>query len=163
MRSKPEFFLGEEKMAYTWNYIYLGVSINALPPFQNSLDSPYLNITKVEKNRVIQIDIMKLDNWGTWISPPTSLGRNMAHSTANVLHISEDGFIITTSYMETNLLFICLKSSYQQSRIWPALFLNLWKTLFLKNTNKKKHVCIKSQWKWELLMKAKFEIILSPE
>ena len=39
-----------------------GMSINALPPFQYSLDSPHLNMTKVEKNRVIQTDIINLEN-----------------------------------------------------------------------------------------------------
>ena len=34
-----------------------GMNINALPPFQYSLDCPHLNMTKVEKNRVIQTDI----------------------------------------------------------------------------------------------------------
>ena len=67
-----------------------------------------------------------------------------AHNKAHLLHSSEDGFIITTSYMVTNLLFICLKSSYEQSGIWPVLFLNLRKNLFLKNTNEKKDTCIKS-------------------
>ena len=39
-----------------------GITINALPLFQNSLDCPHLNITKLEKNRVIQTDIINLDN-----------------------------------------------------------------------------------------------------
>ena len=44
-----------------------GISINALPPFQYSFNCPHKNITKAEKNRVIQTDI-KLDNRRTWIS-----------------------------------------------------------------------------------------------
>ena len=36
------------------------MSINALPPFQYSLDCPHLNMTKVEKNREIQIGVFIL-------------------------------------------------------------------------------------------------------
>ena len=38
-----------------------GMSINALPPFHNTLDCPHLNMTKVEKNRVIRTDIINLE------------------------------------------------------------------------------------------------------
>ena len=39
-----------------------GMSMNALRPFQYSLDCPHLNMTKVEKNRVIRTDIINLEN-----------------------------------------------------------------------------------------------------
>ena len=39
-----------------------GISINALPPFQYSLDYPHLNMTKVEKNRVIRNYIINFEN-----------------------------------------------------------------------------------------------------
>ena len=38
-----------------------GININALPPFQYSLDCPHLNVKKLEKNRMIWTDIIKLD------------------------------------------------------------------------------------------------------
>ena len=64
-----------------------GMSINALPPFQYSLDCPHLNMTKVEKNRVIRTDIINLENKITWISPKISLGTKMANYKTHVLHI----------------------------------------------------------------------------
>ena len=57
-----------------------GMSINALSPFQYSLDSPRLNMTKVEKHRVIRTYIINLENKITWISPKISAGTKMAHS-----------------------------------------------------------------------------------
>ena len=42
-----------------------GMSINALSPFQYSLDCPHLNMTEVEKTRVIQTDIINLENKAT--------------------------------------------------------------------------------------------------
>ena len=50
-------------------------------------------MTKVEKNRVFQTDIIKLGNERTWIGPTTSVGRNMDHYKALCLKMSEDGFI----------------------------------------------------------------------
>ena len=72
--------------------------MNALPPFQYSLDFPLLNMTKVEKNRVIRTDIINLENKITWISPKIPLGTKMAHYKTHFLHTSEDGFIIRTPY-----------------------------------------------------------------
>ncbi len=80
-----------------------GMNINALPPFQYSLDCPHLNMTKTEKNRVIRADIIKLNNERTWTSPTTPLGRKMAQYKALFLHISQDGFILRPSYMDTHL------------------------------------------------------------
>ena len=74
-----------------------GTNINALPLFEYSLDSPHLNMTKVEKNRVIQTNIINFKNKITWISPKISLGRKMAHYRGHFLHTSEDGFIIRPS------------------------------------------------------------------
>ena len=61
-----------------------GISISTLPLFQYTLDCTHSNRTKVEKNRVIQTNIIKLDNGRTWISYTTSLGRKMAHYKADV-------------------------------------------------------------------------------
>ena len=45
------------------NFLFVshGISINALPPFQYSLDCPHLNMTRVKKNRVIRTDIVNMD------------------------------------------------------------------------------------------------------
>ena len=56
-----------------------GISVKALSLFQYSLDCPHLNMTKMESNRLIQTDIIKLDNRRTWIDFTISLARKMAH------------------------------------------------------------------------------------
>ena len=56
-----------------------GMSIDALPPFHYSLDCPHLNMTKVEKNMVIQTNTINLKNKITWISHKISLCTKMAH------------------------------------------------------------------------------------
>ena len=48
-----------------------GISINALPQFQYSMDC--VNMTRVEKNRVIWTDIINLGNKIIWNSPTTHL------------------------------------------------------------------------------------------
>ena len=58
---------------------------------QYSLDCPHLNRIKVEKNRVIQIDIINLENKITWISPKISRGTKMTldiHLTAKSSYIA---------------------------------------------------------------------------
>ena len=50
------------------------------PWFQYSLDYPHLNMTNVENNRVIQIDMIKLDNERMWISPIVPLYLHMSHN-----------------------------------------------------------------------------------
>ena len=80
------------------------MSINAPPPFQYSLDSPHLYMTRVEKNRVIRTDIINLEN-KTWISPKISLGMKMAHYKIHFLHTSENGFIIRSPYMDIHLSY----------------------------------------------------------
>ena len=82
------------------------MSINALPPFQYSLDSPHLNMTKVEKNRVIWTDI---------INSKISLGMKMVHYKTHFLHTSEDGFIIKPPYMDICLSY-ALRSVIVQMR-----------------------------------------------
>ena len=67
-------------------------------PFNHSLDSPHLNMTKDEKNKVIWIDIIKFDN-RTWINP-TSLGKKMDTMRHTFYTHLEDGFIIGPSYTE---------------------------------------------------------------
>ena len=64
-----------------------GMSINALLPFHYNLNFPHLNMTKVEKNRVIQTDIINLENKITWISPKIPLGTKMAHYKTLFTHI----------------------------------------------------------------------------
>ena len=77
-----------------------------LTPFQNTLGCPHLNMTKMEKNRMIQTNIIKLENKITWISPKISLGRKMTHNKAHSLHTSEDGFIIRPSYMDIHISYV---------------------------------------------------------
>ena len=48
------------------------------PLFQYSLDCPRLNVTKMEKNKVIRTDNINVENKIAWISPTTSLGRKVA-------------------------------------------------------------------------------------
>ena len=69
-----------------------GISMNALPLFQYSLDSSYLNMTKAE-NKI------------TWSSPKIWLGTKMAHYKTHFLHTSEDGFIIRPPYMDIHLSY----------------------------------------------------------
>ena len=63
-------------------------------------------MTKMEKNRMIQTNIIKLENKITWISPKISLGRKMTHNKAHSLHTSEDGFIIRPSYMDIHISYV---------------------------------------------------------
>ena len=58
--------------------------------FQYTLDCPHLNMTKVEKIRVIRTDLINLENKITWISPKISLGRKMAHYKTYFSHTPED-------------------------------------------------------------------------
>ena len=62
-------------------------------------------MTKVEKNRVIQTDIINLENKITWISPEIPLGTKMAHYKTHFLHTSEDGFVIRPPYMDIHLSY----------------------------------------------------------
>ena len=80
-----------------------GISINALPPFQYSLDCPHLNMTKDENNRVIRTDLL---NWITEKHglAPQSLGSKMAVKEAHFLQPFEDGFIVRSSYIDIYLL-----------------------------------------------------------
>ena len=78
-----------------------GIHINAFPPLQYSLDCPHLNMTKVEKNRVIRTDLNRIK----WISPTTSLHTKMAHYKAHFAHRSEDGFIIRSSNIHIHLSY----------------------------------------------------------
>ena len=64
-----------------------GISINALPSSQYNLNCPHLDITKVEKNRVIRTNIINLENKITWISPKISLRTKMAHYKTHFTHI----------------------------------------------------------------------------
>ena len=56
----------------------LCMNINALSLFLYNLDFLQIDITKVEKNRVIRMDIIKLDSEIMWISVITTLGRKVA-------------------------------------------------------------------------------------
>ena len=60
-------------------------------------------MTKVEKNRVIWTDIIKLGNERTQISPKTALGRKMDQYKALLLRMSQDGLIVRTSHMDIHL------------------------------------------------------------
>ena len=55
-------------------------------PCSNIAWTPHLNITKVEKNRVIWTDIINLEIKITWISTKISLGMKMAPYTTQFLH-----------------------------------------------------------------------------
>ena len=75
-----------------------GMSINALPLFQYSLDSPYLNMTKVEKNRVTRTYIINLEIIKHGSAPKY-------HYKTHFLYTSEDGFIIKPPYMDIHLSY----------------------------------------------------------
>ena len=53
-----------------------------------------LKPTKVEKNRMVQVNIIKLENERTWISHTTSIGRKMTLYKALFSQRAEDGFNI---------------------------------------------------------------------
>ena len=85
-----------------------GISINALPLFQYILVCPHLNMTKMEKHRVIRTDIINLENKITWISPKTSLHTKMVHDKIHFLYTSDDVFITRPSYMDIYLSYALL-------------------------------------------------------
>ena len=76
-----------------------GMSINALPPFQYSLDCFHLNMTTVEKIRVIRTDIINLENKITWISPIIAISRRWPTKDTSYTHWrmdSSSGHLIWT-------------------------------------------------------------------
>ena len=72
-------------------------------------------MTKVAKNRLIQSDIINLENKITWISPKIQLGTKMARYKTHFLHTSEDGFVIRPPYMDIHLSY-ALRSVIGQLR-----------------------------------------------
>ena len=80
------------------------VSIKTLSPFQYSLHYPHLNMTKLEKNRMIQADIINLENIRAWISPTTFVGMKIAYHKALYSHSSEDEFIISLTWIHIYLM-----------------------------------------------------------
>ena len=64
-----------------------GISINTISPFQYNLDCPHLNMTEMEKIRLIWTDIIKLDNGRTSISRITCLDGKIAHFKVLFSHI----------------------------------------------------------------------------
>ena len=81
-----------------------GMSINALPPFQYSLDCPHPIWPKWKRIEWSELIFINLENKITWISPKISLGTKMAH----FLHTLEDGFIIGPPYMDIHLSYALL-------------------------------------------------------
>ena len=63
------------------------ISINTISPFQYNLDCPHLNMAKMEKNRLIWTDIIKLDSGRTSISRITCLDGKIAHFKVLFSHI----------------------------------------------------------------------------
>ena len=98
-----------------------GISINALPPFQSSLDCPHLNMTKTKENKVIITDVIKLDNERTWISPITSLGRKMAHNKRYFLHTSENGFVIRPPLYEHTSITCVVQSDRVAANLFTSV------------------------------------------
>lgn len=74
-----------------------------LPPFQYSLEAPSLLITRTEINKTIRQDLIQMDTKRTWVDPTQELGTKMADYKGNFLQLSEDGFVIRPSYMDTHL------------------------------------------------------------
>ena len=62
-------------------------------------------MTKVEKNRVIQTDIINLENKITWINPKISLGSKMAHYKTLSTHIG--GWIHHQATLYGHAFVIC--------------------------------------------------------
>ena len=56
-------------------------------PHSNIARTVLLNMMNVEKNRVIRIDIISLENKITWISPKISLGTKIALQDILFTHI----------------------------------------------------------------------------
>lgn len=86
----------------TWLSLH-GMSMDTLPPFQYSLDCPFLDLSHSELNRVMRMDIIRLDTERTWITPTLPLRTKMAQYQSHFLHISPDGFILRPTYMDTHL------------------------------------------------------------
>ena len=115
-----------------------GMSVNALSPSQYSLDCPHLNMTKVEKNRVIWTDIINLENKITSISPKISLNMKMAHYKTHILHTSEDGFIIRPPYMDIHLSY-AVRSVIGQLRNFITSVTD-WGRQIYTNTSRRKNL-----------------------
>jgi hypothetical protein len=76
------------------------MNINALPLFPVQLIMSTSKNEQVKKNRVIQADIIKLNDEKTWISPKTPLVQNIK---LVFLYMSQVSFILRPSYMDTHL------------------------------------------------------------
>ena len=125
-----------------------GITINTLPLFQYSLDCTHPNRTKVEKNRVVQINIIKLDNWRTWISCTTSLGRKMAHYkdylhpltyvTGNAVKNIRMGFLLLLASQNIRLQFLFLPFCYPNFYAWnmtmQSIHMNYMKSRVVKSS-----------------------------
>ena len=73
---------------HPFHIVHVMINMNQYLNFSNLILSlyPYLSMIKVEKNKVIRNDIIKLDNERTWISPTKSLSRKIVHYKALFLH-----------------------------------------------------------------------------
>ncbi|KAH7446947.1 hypothetical protein KP509_01G083500 [Ceratopteris richardii] len=74
-----------------------------LPPFQYSLQTPLMYLTRVEITKRIRQDLIQLDTKRTWIEPTQELGTKMAFYREHLLHLTTDGFVTRPSYMDTHL------------------------------------------------------------
>ena len=103
--------------------------INELNPFKYSLNGVYMNITRVEKNRVNQYGLIWCNekNLTTHVSlkwimrkrgsnPGTTLGRKMDHYKGLFQHLPLDGFIIRSSHINASLSYTLWSGKVGQLR-----------------------------------------------
>ena len=80
-----------------------GFDMDRLPHFQYSLDAPSLSLTQTGITRLIRQDLIQLDTRRTWIQPTRELGTKMAFYREHLLELTQDGFVMRPTYMDTHL------------------------------------------------------------
>lgn len=78
-----------------------GLQLESLPPFQYDPDSPYVHLSRSERNTVIRQDLWQLYIRQHWITSP--LPRKMSYYRDHFLTILDDGFIQRPRYMDIHM------------------------------------------------------------
>ena len=110
-----------------------GISINTISPFQYNLDCPHLNMTEMEKIRLIWTDIIKLDVKEHVLVPQCLLVKKVVH----VTHISGRIYLLAFLYGYTCIscilycdraaqcLFTLVRTKSHRNSLGPSLTLIL--------------------------------------
>lgn len=83
----------------TW-FTAHGLQIDHLPPYQYDPASPYIRLSRVDRNRVLRYDLLQAHIRDTWIPSTGTLPVKMQYYRDHFLRLTEDGFIQRPGYMD---------------------------------------------------------------